>query len=87
MKHSEEINNRDKARTKRGAIARGKKDQYPRYDFDKFPHLKQNSSHVEWTEFSKIDHMKKMNVSQSFFFFQEIPSPQLTRKNNSMATF
>ena len=29
--------------------------------------------------------MKKMNVSQ--FFFQETLSTQLTRKNNSMATF
>ena len=67
MNNSEEINNRDKARTKRGAIARGQKDQYPQYDFDKFPHLKQSISHVEWTEFRQIDQMKKMNVSQFFF--------------------
>ena len=79
MNNSEEINNRDKARTKRGAIARGKKDQYPQYDFDKFPHLKQNSSHVEWTKFCKIDHMRKMNVSQSFFFRKYLPLSLLGR--------
>ena len=52
----------------------------------KFPRLKQSISHVEWTKFCEIDQMKKMNVSQ-FFFFQAIHSTQLTRKNNSIATF
>ena len=45
---------------------------YPQYDFHKFPHLKHSISHVEWTEFCEIDQMKKMNVSQ-FFFFQVVP--------------
>ena len=44
MKHSEEINNQDKTRKKRSAIARGKKDQYPQYDFGKFPYLQQSNS-------------------------------------------
>ena len=30
--------------------------------------LKHSISHVEWTEFCEIDQMKKMNVSQFFFF-------------------
>ena len=44
---------------------------------------------VEWTEFCEIDQMKKMNVRNFVLFcfvFNAIPSTQLTRKSNSMAT-
>ena len=65
MKHSEEINNGNKARTKRGANSRGYKDRYLQYDFDKFPLLKQTRSVLNFElalEFCEIDQMKKMSI-------------------------
>ena len=63
MKHSDE-------ETKRGAIARGQKDQYPQYDFDKFTLLKQTSSVCRMDKIMwNWPNEQKERLSIFFFFF------------------
>ena len=68
MKHSKEINNRDKARKKGERLQVVKKTDTCNTILANSPTWNRIVVNVEWTELCEINQMKKMNVCHVFFF-------------------